>query len=173
MTVVCVSDYLARRFMEGVESDVAPPVVLPNALDLSALRYVVLDEADEMLDMGFREDLEEILDATPETRRTLMFSATMPRQIAALAKRYQRDALRIEVAKGERGLYVPFNPVKHGLVAEAADWPYSSFHRCVDRGVYPTNWRADGDRGFAAGERSVLCFDGLHPSYRSLRGEFI
>ena len=77
------------------------------------------------------------------------------------------------IAKGERGIYVHFNPVKHGLVAEAADWPYSSFHRCVDRGVYPTNWRADGDRGFAAGERSVLCFDGLHPSYRSLRGEFI
>ena len=59
-------------------------------LDLSALRVVVLDEADEMLDMGFREDLEEILDATPDERRTLLFSATMPRPIAALAKRYQQ-----------------------------------------------------------------------------------
>ncbi|MEO6433182.1 MAG: DEAD/DEAH box helicase [Sphingomicrobium sp.] len=67
-----------------------------GALDLSALRVVVLDEADEMLDMGFREELEEILDATPDTRRTLLFSATMPRPIQALAKRYQRDALRIE-----------------------------------------------------------------------------
>jgi ATP-dependent RNA helicase DeaD len=67
-----------------------------GALDLSALRAVVLDEADEMLDMGFREELEEILDATPRNRRTLLFSATMPRPIVALAKRYQRDALRIE-----------------------------------------------------------------------------
>src|SRR5690606_12192208 len=50
-----------------------------GALDLSALRTAVLDEADEMLDMGFREDLEEILDATPEGRRTLLFSATMPK----------------------------------------------------------------------------------------------
>ena len=67
-----------------------------GALDLSALRVVVLDEADEMLDMGFREELEEILDATPHERRTLLFSATMPRSIVALARRYQRDALRIE-----------------------------------------------------------------------------
>ena len=49
-----------------------------GALDLSALKVAVLDEADEMLDMGFREDLEEILDATPDARRTLLFSATMP-----------------------------------------------------------------------------------------------
>lgn len=74
-----------------------------GALDLSALAAVVLDEADEMLDMGFREDLEEILDATPETRRTLLFSATMPRPIEALAKRYQRDALRISTMGDDRG----------------------------------------------------------------------
>jgi ATP-dependent RNA helicase DeaD len=67
-----------------------------GALDLSALRAVVLDEADEMLDMGFREELEEILDATPDERRTLLFSATMPRPIVAMARRYQKDALRIE-----------------------------------------------------------------------------
>ena len=72
-----------------------------GALDLSALRVAVLDEADEMLDMGFREELEEILDATPAERRTLLFSATMPRPIVALAKRYQKDALRIETI-GER-----------------------------------------------------------------------
>src|SRR4028119_1200757 len=66
-----------------------------GALDLSALGVAILDEADEMLDMGFREELEEILDATPPERRTLLFSATMPRPIIALAKRYQRDAVRI------------------------------------------------------------------------------
>ena len=74
-----------------------------GALDLSALRVVVLDEADEMLDMGFREELEEILDATPAERRTLLFSATMPRPIVALAKRYQRDALRIETIGDREG----------------------------------------------------------------------
>ncbi len=74
-----------------------------GALDLSALRTAVLDEADEMLDMGFREDLEEILDATPESRRTLLFSATMPRPIVALARRYQHEAMRISTVGDERG----------------------------------------------------------------------
>ncbi|MHA6723418.1 DEAD/DEAH box helicase [Sphingomonas sp. RS2018] len=74
-----------------------------NALDLSACRAVVLDEADEMLDMGFREDLEALLDATPNGRRTLLFSATMPKPIVALARKYQRDALRIETVSDTRG----------------------------------------------------------------------
>ncbi|MEG3171124.1 DEAD/DEAH box helicase [Sphingomonas sp. ZB1N12] len=74
-----------------------------GALDLSALKVAVLDEADEMLDMGFREDLEQILDASPEQRRTLLFSATMPRPIVALAKRYQKDALRISTVGEDRG----------------------------------------------------------------------
>ncbi len=74
-----------------------------GALNIAKLKAVVLDEADEMLDLGFREDLEFILDATPKERRTLLFSATMPKAIATLAKRYQRDAARIEVAGGESG----------------------------------------------------------------------
>ena len=74
-----------------------------GALDLSGLKVAVLDEADEMLDMGFRDDLEEILDASPQERRTLLFSATMPKPIVALAKRYQRDALRISTVTEERG----------------------------------------------------------------------
>ncbi|MDE2564075.1 MAG: DEAD/DEAH box helicase [Sphingomonadales bacterium] len=74
-----------------------------GALDLSALRFVVLDEADEMLDMGFREDLEEILDATPAERRTLLFSATMPKPIVTLARRYQQDALRISTLDETEG----------------------------------------------------------------------
>ena len=74
-----------------------------GALELSGLAAVVLDEADEMLDMGFREELEAILDATPASRRTLLFSATMPRPIEALARRYQRDALRIATVSEGRG----------------------------------------------------------------------
>jgi ATP-dependent RNA helicase DeaD len=74
-----------------------------GALDLSSLRAAVLDEADEMLDMGFREDLEQILDATPDGRRTLLFSATMPKPIVALARRYQHEALRISTVGEDRG----------------------------------------------------------------------
>ena len=64
-------------------------------IDLSNLRAVVLDEADEMLDLGFRDELEYILSEAPKERRTLMFSATVPAAIAKLAKSYQRDAQRI------------------------------------------------------------------------------
>ncbi|UZK66389.1 DEAD/DEAH box helicase [Sphingomonas sp. M1-B02] len=74
-----------------------------GALDLSDLKAVVLDEADEMLDMGFRDDLETILDASPDGRRTLLFSATMPKPIVSLAKRYQKDALRIATIGEDRG----------------------------------------------------------------------
>ena len=74
-----------------------------GALNLGQIRVAVLDEADEMLDMGFREDLEQILDATPEARRTFMFSATLPKPIVAMAKRYQKDALRISTVGEDRG----------------------------------------------------------------------
>jgi ATP-dependent RNA helicase DeaD len=72
-------------------------------LDVSELKVVVLDEADEMLDLGFREDMEFILKTTPETRRTLLFSATLPRGIVALARQYQQQAFRVEVAGDEGG----------------------------------------------------------------------
>ncbi|MCA3450345.1 MAG: DEAD/DEAH box helicase [Rhodobacter sp.] len=76
-----------------------------GSLDLSGLRAAVLDEADEMLDLGFREDLEFILAAAPPDRRTMMFSATVPPAIAALAKDFQRDALRIQT-QGEARQHV-------------------------------------------------------------------
>jgi ATP-dependent RNA helicase DeaD len=70
-------------------------------LQLDQLRAVVLDEADEMLDLGFREELEEILDAAPRSRRTLLFSATLPKPIVSMARTYQDDALRLTVGAGE------------------------------------------------------------------------
>lgn len=71
-----------------------------GGLDLAHLRVAVLDEADEMLDLGFREDLEFILQSAPETRRTLMFSATVPPAIERLARDFQREAMRV-TTKGE------------------------------------------------------------------------
>jgi ATP-dependent RNA helicase DeaD len=73
-----------------------------NALDMSELKVAVLDEADEMLDLGFREDLEFILDSAPAERRTLMFSATVPAAIAKLAKSYQRNAVRVATQAEEK-----------------------------------------------------------------------
>src|SRR5258705_2257220 len=71
-------------------------------LDGSELKAIGLGEADEMIDLGLREDMELILEATQEDRRTLLFSATLPRGIVALAKQYQQSAFRVEVA-GEEG----------------------------------------------------------------------
>jgi ATP-dependent RNA helicase DeaD len=95
-----------------------------GALDLSALKVVVLDEADEMLDLGFREDLEEILDSTPTERRTLLFSATIAKEIATLARRYQRDAVRIDTLRRDeahgdieyRAIRVAPNEIEHAVV---------------------------------------------------------
>ncbi|MFI4964969.1 MAG: DEAD/DEAH box helicase [Caulobacterales bacterium] len=95
-----------------------------GALDLSALKVVVLDEADEMLDLGFREDLEEILDSTPAERRTLLFSATIAKDIATLARRYQRDAARIDTLRRDeahgdieyRAIRVAPNEIEHAVV---------------------------------------------------------
>lgn len=73
-----------------------------GSLDLQSLKAVVLDEADEMLNLGFREELEFILEASPAERRTLMFSATMPRAIETLAKTYQRDAVRLNTVNAQK-----------------------------------------------------------------------
>jgi len=95
-----------------------------DALDLSLVKCVVLDEADEMLDMGFSEDLTFILEAAPAERRTLLFSATIAREIAQLAKTYQNDAIRIDTtsknaAHGDieyRAIRVAPHEIEHGVV---------------------------------------------------------
>ena len=76
--------------------------IMRNSLNLSEIRAVILDEADEMLDLGFREDLEFILDASPKERRTLMFSATVPKSIATLAQNYQRNAVRLATSAEQK-----------------------------------------------------------------------
>jgi ATP-dependent RNA helicase DeaD len=97
-----------RQLQAGVHIVVGTPGRLRDhiereALDVSQLKIVVLDEADEMLDLGFREDLEFMLKAMPVEKRSLLFSATVPRGIAMLARSYQRNAMRIEVERGRQG----------------------------------------------------------------------
>ncbi|HVI51093.1 MAG TPA: DEAD/DEAH box helicase [Candidatus Sulfotelmatobacter sp.] len=118
-----------RQLARGAHIVVGTPGRLRDHLERGALRTgnlkaVVLDEADEMLDLGFREDLEFILEATPQERRTLLFSATLPKDIITLAKRYQRDAWRISLASGPQGhsdiehrvVRIAPNEIEHAVV---------------------------------------------------------
>ena len=131
--VTCVGGMDSRReqreLAAGAHMVVATPGRLRDHLergnlDLSRLEVVVLDEADEMLDLGFKEDLEFILEATPAGRRTLLFSATIPKDIAVLAAHYQRAAVCVDTAgQGEphgdieyRAMRVAPNEVEHAVV---------------------------------------------------------
>ena len=119
-----------RRALEaGVNIVVGTPGRLRDhlergRLDLGSLEVVVLDEADEMLDLGFKEDLEFILEAAPAERRTLLFSATIAKEIAALARNYQKAAVRIDTARlnephGDieyRAIRVAPNEIEHAVV---------------------------------------------------------
>jgi len=96
-----------------------------GSLDLSAVKAVVLDEADEMLDLGFAEDLEFILAAAAEERRTLMFSATVPKEIEKLAGTFQRDALRI-AAQGEAKQHIDIE--YRALSVQARDKEHAIFN---------------------------------------------
>ncbi len=91
-----------RTLKRGIDVAVATPGraldhIRRGTLNLKCVRVVVLDEADEMLDMGFAEDLEAILDATPKERQTALFSATLPPRIAAIAAKHLRNPITIRI----------------------------------------------------------------------------
>jgi len=93
-----------RALDRGADVVVATPGraldhIARGTLDLSGLGIVVLDEADEMLDMGFAEDIEAILGSTPENRQTALFSATMPPRINGMVRRHLRDPVRVELGR--------------------------------------------------------------------------
>ena len=93
-----------RALDRGVDVVVATPGraldhIARGTLDLSGLEVVVLDEADEMFDMGFAEDIEAILGETPANRQTALFSATMPPRINGMVRRYLRDPARVELGR--------------------------------------------------------------------------
>ncbi|BDX39463.1 RNA helicase [Tenuifilaceae bacterium CYCD] len=95
-----------RRIKKGVDVVVGTPgrildLISRGDLDFSKLMMFVLDEADEMLNMGFIEDIEEIMKHTPKEKRTLLFSATMPDRIAKLAKRYMNNPKKLEVDRAQ------------------------------------------------------------------------
>ena len=75
----------------GTPGRIKDHLMRKKTLILNDLDYFILDEADEMLNIGFREEIEEILEHTPEDKKTLLFSATMPREILRIAKKYMGD----------------------------------------------------------------------------------
>ena len=131
--IACVGGMDARREQRALASGCHMVVGTPGrlqdhsnrgALKLGECEVVVLDEADEMLDLGFKDELDFILAATPASRRTLLFSATIAREIAALARSYQNNALRIDtVARNVphadieyRAVRVAGHEIEQGLV---------------------------------------------------------
>ncbi len=97
-------------------------------LILSDLKYMVLDEADEMLNMGFKEDLDAILSKTPEGRQSMMFSATMPKGIKSIAGKYMQDAEEISVGKRNVGA----DNVQHQFYTVQASNRYMALKRIAD-----------------------------------------
>src|SRR5918995_6270937 len=97
-----------RALERGADIVVATPGrahdhIRRRSLDLATLQMLVLDEADEMLDMGFADDLDAILEATPAQRQTALFSATMPSRILSIAQKHLRDPQRITIAREKTG----------------------------------------------------------------------
>ncbi|MCP3923318.1 MAG: DEAD/DEAH box helicase [Desulfobacterales bacterium] len=96
------------QIRRGVQIIVATPgrlfdLMKRKVIKLNKVSYVVLDEADEMLNMGFKEDIDAILDKTPKDKRTWLFSATMPKLVAKIAENYMTDPVKISVSKKNAG----------------------------------------------------------------------
>jgi ATP-dependent RNA helicase DeaD len=101
-------DIQIRALRRGAHIVVATPgrmvdLLKRKAVNISQIKTVVLDEADEMLNMGFRDELDKILETTPDDKRTLLFSATMPADVARIAKNYMNNPVRITVGKQNSG----------------------------------------------------------------------
>jgi len=101
-------DTQVRQIQKGVQIIVATPgrmldLSKRRAVDISSIQSLVLDEADEMLNMGFQEDLNSILSQTPEDKQTLLFSATMPREVERIARGYMHDPVEITIGTRNSG----------------------------------------------------------------------
>jgi ATP-dependent RNA helicase DeaD len=129
-------DNQIRQLRRGVQFVVGTPgrtldLIRRKVLDLSHVQWVVLDEADEMLSMGFTEDLNSILKNTPDEKQTLLFSATMPKEIARISKNYMNDP--VEISIGTKN--VSATNVSHEFFMIQARDRYHALKRIVD--VHP------------------------------------
>jgi len=103
-----------------------------NRIDFSNVQWMVLDEADEMLDMGFQEDVDAILEYMPEQKNTLLFSATMPAEVEQILNKYMKDPVRISIGQKNSGTA----NVRHNYYMIKASDRYLALKRLID--YYPS-----------------------------------
>jgi len=125
-----------RQIRRGVQIVVATPgrmldIIGRKAIDFSSVKYVVLDEADEMLNMGFQEDINQILSETPDNKKTWLFSATMPKEVRRIAQKYMTDPVELTVGTKNTGN----ENIEHQYFTIRAKDKYAAFKRIVD--FYP------------------------------------
>jgi ATP-dependent RNA helicase DeaD len=122
-----------RDLRRGVQIVVATPgrlidLIERKAIDLEQIKYVVLDEADEMLNMGFRDDIEFILKNTPKRESTWLFSATMPPEVKQVSKRYMKSPIEVTVGKVNTGNA----NIDHQYYVASAQHRYETLKRIID-----------------------------------------
>ncbi|MBC7744589.1 MAG: DEAD/DEAH box helicase [Flavobacterium sp.] len=127
-----ISDQL-RQIKRGVQIVVATPgrmldIINRKAIDFSQVGFVVLDEADEMLNMGFQEDIDSILSTTPTDKKTWLFSATMPSEVRRIAKKYMTDPFELTMGTKNTGNV----NISHEYYVVRARDKYAAFKRIVD-----------------------------------------
>lgn len=122
-----------RKLKKGAHIVIGTPgrtldLIKRKALKLGNIDWLVLDEADEMLNMGFKEDIDRILEATPDQKQTLLFSATFPKEVEAIAKNYMLDP--VEIASGEKN--VGSDNVQHEYYLITDRTRYAALKRIAD-----------------------------------------
>src|ERR1700734_3345700 len=157
-----------RDIKRGVQIVVATPgrlidLIERKAINLDQIRYVVLDEADEMLNMGFQEDIEFILQNTPQREATWLFSATMPPEIRRVSKKYMKSPMEITVGK----MNTANKSIDHQYYVTAAHSRYETLKRLIDfnPGIYGlifTRTKADAQEIAEKLTREGYDIDALH-----------
>jgi Superfamily II DNA and RNA helicases len=157
-----------RELRRGVQIVVATPgrlidLIERKAIDLEQIQYVVLDEADEMLNMGFQEDIEFILQNTPKRESTWLFSATMPPEIRRVSKRYMKEPVEVTVGKVNSAN----KNIDHQYFVTSAQHRYEALKRLIDfnpgiYGIIFTRTKADAQEIAEKLTREGYDIDALH-----------
>ena len=157
-----------RDLKRGVQIVVATPgrlidLIERKAINLEQIKYVVLDEADEMLNMGFKDDIEFILQNTPNRQSTWLFSATMPPEIRRISKKYLKEPMEITVGKTNTAN----KSIDHQYYVTSAQHRYQTLKRLIDfnpgiYGIIFTRTKADAQDIAEKLTREGYDIDALH-----------
>ena len=157
-----------RDLKRGVQIVVATPgrlidLIERKAINLEQIKYVVLDEADEMLNMGFQDDIEFILKNTPKRESTWLFSATMPPEIRRVSKRYMKEPVEVTVGQ----MNTANKNIDHQYVVASAQHRYDTLKRLIDfnpgiYGIIFTRTKADAQHIAEKLTREGYDIDALH-----------